>query len=588
MDAVNDPTVREIWVMKSAQVGWSEILLNVAGYFIDLDPSPILMIQPTLEIAEAFSKDRLAPMIRDTPALTGKVADPKSRDSGNTLLHKKFPGGHITLAGANSPQGLRSRPIRILLADEIDGYPRTAGAEGDPFLLGRKRTTAFWNRRILAGSTPTIKGQSRVEEGFENSDQRYFHYACPHCGQYQRLVWSQVKWTEYGLPPEEAVYQCIHCGEAITEGQRQEMLLAGYKVVPAKKFNGIAGFHINELMSPFVSLGEMAVHFVEAKKLPETLQSFINASLGETWEDTASSVEPEGLLTRRETYTADSLPADIALLTLGVDVQDDRLEVQLHGYWRDEECYVVEHKVFRGDPGVPPTRGVWKELTEYRQKRFMTGDGRTLVIQATCVDFGGHYSQQVANYAYRYRFQRVFAIRGQGGVGKLAWPRRPGKTKLSKADIYTIGVDTIKDVLYGRLAKVTSPGPGFIHLPATVDEEWADQLASETKIFMKSKGRRVSVWRPKRHGVRQEAQDCWNYAYAAMLARDVDLNKLCSAIEQRRGEMIERQPKKAAAKARGKAEASPNDQEPSTPRPLKPKKRRRIRGPVRSKYLQRT
>jgi phage terminase large subunit GpA-like protein len=590
MDAVTDPLVREIWLMKSAQVGLTEFLLNVIGYFVDLDPAPIMLIQPTLELAEAFSKDRLAPMVRDTSALTGKIADPRSRDSGNTLSHKRFPGGHLTLVGANSPTGLRSRPIRVLLCDEIDGYPASAGSEGDPFARARKRTAAFWNRVIIAGSTPTIKGQSRVEAGFDGSDQRYFHYPCPHCGKLQRLVWPQVKWTEFGLPPEQAVYQCVHCGGVIDEGQRKEML-PKYEVIAAKEFNGIAGFHVHELMSPLVSMGEMAASFVEAKKLPETLQQWVNESLGETWEDTARSIEPAGLAARRESYDAEVLPPGIVMVTVGADTQDDRLEVELVGWGADEESWVLEHKVFRGDPGVAPTKGVWKELTTYRRQRFHTEDGRTLSVQGTGVDFGGHYGQHVANYCHRYRFERVHAVRGVGGVGRLVWPRKPGKTKLSKADIYSVGVDTIKDLLYGRLAKITPPDPGepkpgYIHLPLSVDDDWCEQFVSETKIYKKTNGRRVAMWRPKKLGSRQEAQDCWNYAYAVMIGRGVDLNQLAALVEKRRAEKTppdEVAPKKQASAA---ASGPPDEPEPTTPRRAKRKKRKRLRS-ARSNYLQR-
>ena len=182
--------------MKSAQVGWTEILNNCIGFHVHQDPAPMLLVQPTLEMAEAWSKDRLAPMVRDTPALSEKIADPRSRDSGNTLLHKKFAGGHLTVAGANSPAGLASRPIRIVLFDEVDRYPASAGTEGDPISLGKKRTATFWNRKVLAGSTPTIKGSSRIEAGFDSGDQRFYQVPCPHCGEFQRLVWAQVQWPE--------------------------------------------------------------------------------------------------------------------------------------------------------------------------------------------------------------------------------------------------------------------------------------------------------------------------------------------------------------------------------------------------------
>jgi phage terminase large subunit GpA-like protein len=237
MDAVADPLIREIVVMKSAQVGWTEILLNVVGYFVDLDPSPILLVQPTVDMAAAFSKDRLAPMVRDTPALTGRIADARSRDSGNTTLHKTFPGGHITIGGANSPAGLASRPIRVALFDEVDRFPASAGTEGDPIALGKKRTTTFWNRKILMGSTPTIKGESRIESAFELGDQRYYMVPCPHCEVTQRLMWAQVRWDEG--KPETAHYVCQHCGVMLDDADKAQMLRTG-DWVPSKPFTGIA------------------------------------------------------------------------------------------------------------------------------------------------------------------------------------------------------------------------------------------------------------------------------------------------------------------------------------------------------------
>ena len=222
--------------MKSAQTGWTEILSNVIGYHVDQDPSPILMVQPTLEMGEAYAKDRLAPMIRDTPALQNRIADPKARDSGNTLLHKSFTGGRLTIAGANSPAGLASRPIRIVLFDEVDRFPTSAGTEGDPIALGIKRTRTFWNRKVLAGSTPTIKGASRIEVGFEQSDQRYYHVPCTHCGEFQRLVWANVRWPDG--QPERAVYVCQHCGVELTDADKPGMLERG-EWRGSKPFDGI-------------------------------------------------------------------------------------------------------------------------------------------------------------------------------------------------------------------------------------------------------------------------------------------------------------------------------------------------------------
>jgi phage terminase large subunit GpA-like protein len=513
MDAVADPLIREIVVMKSAQVGWTEILLNVVGFYVDLDPSPILMVQPTVEMGESFSKDRLSPMVRDTPAMSGKIADARSRDSGNTVLHKIFPGGHITIAGANSAAGLASRPIRVALFDEVDRFPASAGTEGDPIALGKKRTTTFWNRKILMGSTPTIKGESRIEAAFEQGDQRYYLVPCPHCDEFQRLLWAQVRWDDGH--PETAHYVCQHCGVMLTDADKAQMLKAG-DWRASKPFTGIASFHISELYSPWVTWAEMARSFLEAKRLPETLQTWINTALGETWEDRGDSIEPKGLLARREAYTANSLPPGVLLLTAGTDVQDDRLEHTVWGWGRDEECWRVEHTVIRGDPGG---QALWTEHDQLLRRRFTTDDGRELVIEACAVDSGGHNTQQVYRYcADRKRF-RVWAIKGVPGPGRLAWPKKASSGRKLRVDVFAIGVDTIKDLIYGRIKRVSESGPGYVHLDATTDEIAVEQITSETMVYRMIQGRKVRMWKPRSSGIRNEQLDCFVYAYAAMIGR---------------------------------------------------------------------
>lgn len=513
MDAVSDPSIREVVVMKSAQVGWTELLLNVIGYHAHQDASPILLVQPTLEMAEAFSKDRLAPMVRDTPALRDRIADPRSRDTGNTLLHKTFPGGHVTMAGANSAAGLASRPIRLALFDEVDRFPVSAGSEGDPVALGRKRTTTFWNRKTLMGSTPTIKGESRIEAAFESGDQRYYHVPCPHCDEFQRLVWAQVKWDD-GLP-ETAHYVCQHCGTMLTDSDKTQMLRQGVWR-ESKPSKGIASFHISELYSPWVTWAEMARSFLEAKRLPETLQAWINTSLGECWEDRGESVEPQGLLARRESYTANSLPPGVLLLTAGTDCQDDRLEQTVWGWGRDEECFRVCHTILKGDPG---SSAIWAEHDELLKRRFRTDDGRELVIEACAIDSGGHHTQRVYEYCNKRKQFRVWAIKGFAGQGRLIWPKKASRVGKTAAHLYPIGVDTAKDLIYGRLKRVTQPGAGYIHFDATLDEDAVNQITSETMVYRVIQGRRVRMWKPRTSQVRNEQLDCLIYAYAAMVGR---------------------------------------------------------------------
>lgn len=575
MDSVSDPDVAEVWVMKSAQIGWTEILGNVVGFHIDQDPAPILLVQPTLDIGEAWSKDRLAPMLRDTPALKNKVRDARARDSGNTLLHKQFPGGHITIGGANSPSGLASRPIRIVLFDEVDRYPVSAGSEGDPINLGKKRAATFWNRKVLAGSTPTIKGASRIEAGFNSSDQRYYFVPCPHCETKQRLVWSQVKWNEGD--PDSAAYVCQHCGALILDAQKGEMLRRG-EWRSTKPFDGIAGFHISELYSPWVTWASMVRSFLDAKKLPETLQTWINTSLGETWEQAASTIEPGSLLERREQYGPENIPEGVLLLTAGVDVQDDRVEVLLSGWGAAEENWPIEQKVFRGDPGKP---ALWLEVDEYLLQRFPTEDGRRLFIEAVAIDSGGHHTQAVYQFVVSRKRRRVWAIKGMGGPGKLAWPKKASRTAKSRAMVYVLGVDAIKGVLYGRLSKVLDPGPGYIHLPASADEEFVKQLTSEKAITKYVRGRSQVVWEPREKGIRQEVQDCWNYAYAAFLGRrGPDLLKRLARRVHQRAPTPAPDPEQEET-----AESVETPTQPKQTQPAPQKQRKQIRQPRRSGWV---
>lgn len=512
---IMDCDAPEIVVMKAAQVGWTEILNNLIGFHVDQDPSPVLLLHPTLEMGEAWSKDRLAPMLRDTPCLRDKIADPRSRDSGNTLLHKRFVGGHVTIVGANSPSGLASRPIRILLCDEVDRFPASAGTEGDPIDLARRRTATFQNRKILMGSTPTVKGSSRIEAAFLQSDQRYYVVPCKHCGEFQKLVWEQVKWSEFGLPPEQAVYQCVKCAETMADTDKADMLANG-EWRPTSAYTGVAGFHVSELYSPWTTWGEMAKAFVRAKALPETLQTWINTALGETWEDHGEKLEPVGLMVRVEPYTAASLPSGVRLLTAGTDVQDDRLEIFIYGWGADEEAWLIEHVVLRGDPGG---QALWAEHDVVLKRHFRTDDGRELVIEACAVDSGGHFTEQVYRYCMARKRFRIFAIKGAAGAGRLAWPKMAGKGRVVAASVWLVGVDTIKAVIYGRLRKVTEPGPGYFHFCAGTDAEFFEQLTSETILTKVSQGRHVRFWKPKKEGARQEALDGTVYAYAAMLGR---------------------------------------------------------------------
>lgn len=534
MDAISDPAIRQVAVMSSAQVGKTEFILNVIGYHIDRDASPILCIQPTLQMAQAFSKDRLAPMLRDTPKLQGKVKDPRSRDSGNTTLHKVFPGGHITIAGANSAAGLASRPVRIVLCDEVDRYPSSAGTEGDPIRLAAKRATTFWNSKLVTVSTPTVKGASRIEAEWLDSDQREYHVKCPHCETSQTLKWRNVHWEED--KPQTACYTCEECGVAWTDADRFKAIKAG-EWIATQPESGVAGFRLSGLYSPWVPLDDAVRDFLEAKKLPETLRVWVNTFLGETWEEQGDGIDETNISARREAY--ENVPDAVHLLTAGVDVQDDRVEVEVLGHGRDEETWSIDHAIIYGDPSTP---ALWSDLDTYLSQAFEKDDGTTVGIRCSCIDSGGHYTQAVYNFVRPRESRRIFAIKGVGGEGK-AIVGRPSKNNIGKIRLFPVGVDTAKELIYSRL-KITEPGPGFCHFPARYDDEYFEQLTAEQIVTRFSKGFRKREWKKVR--ARNEALDLRVYAIAAYALLNTNIN----ALIDRKQKQVEDAPKRTQRRVR--------------------------------------
>jgi phage terminase large subunit GpA-like protein len=497
LDAITDPAVHTVVVQTSAQVGKSEALLNAIGFHVAQDPSPMLLVQPTLDMAEAFSKDRLAPMLRDTPALSGLVADPRSRDSGNTLLHKQFPGGHVTLAGANSPASLASRPVRVVLCDEVDRYPASAGTEGDPVTLAKARNKNFWNRKTVLTSTPTIKGFSRIEQAYEESDRRRFWVPCAHCSDPQPLEWKQVQWPQG--KPQDAKYVCAHCGATWSDGERVSAIRRG-EWRAERVFAGVAGFHLSELYSPWSTIADIAVAFVAAKesRSAERMRAWQNTCLGETWDEDGEALDDSGLMSRRKPWVAE--PEGVLLRTCGIDVQDDRVEVETVGWGDGEESWSLAYRVIYGDPSAPT---LWRDLEAYllEQRAY-----------AACIDSGGHFAQAVYAWAWKNRRLRVKAIKGMSGGNRLIWPKRA--TKVKGGQLFVIGVDQAKDVIFHRL-KLTAAGAGYCHFPDDRDAQWFAGLTSEVKHTRFHRGVPIREWR-RRPGIRNEPLDCRVYAYAAL------------------------------------------------------------------------
>ncbi len=510
-NAVNDPATEEVVLCKSAQVGGTELTNNIIGYHIHQHPSPILVVQPTIEVIELYSREKLAPMLRDTPVLCGLVQDPRSRDSGNTVKAKKFPGGQISMAGANSPASLRSRAVRLLVCDEVDAWPRTAGVDGDPLALAVKRTTTFPDRKIVYVSTPLIKGMSRIEDLYQRSDRRRYHVPCPHCGEFQVLKWEQVHWERDDAGqalPETAVYECEHCQATIEHHHKPAMIAAGRWIAEAP-FAGRAGFHINELYSPFSTWAKMVEDFVVAQGNPERLKTFVNLSLGESWDVNrdVEEIDVSEFAARREEYSHE-VPAGVQVLTLGADVQDDRLEAEVLGWNRDKESWSVEYFVFPGNPAIlksadPAFPSVWEQLLQVIQRRWQ-GDGRTFRIAVTTIDTGGHHTQTVYEFIRKYAHLGIKACKGASTPGKpiVSRPTRVGK---HKTPLHLIGTENAKEQFYNRL-KLTPGTPGSYHFPAHYDDEYFRQLHAERATLKVVKGVLHKVYVKRRQ--RNEALDC--------------------------------------------------------------------------------
>ncbi len=525
-EALGDPTIRRVVLEASSQVGKTLIAKGSIGYYIDQDPCPILFVTYSLDMARTFSQDRFDTMVRDTPCLTGRVHEATARDSGNTTFHKKFPGGHITMVGANAAGGLSSRPIRFIVLDEVDRYPPSAGKEGDPVRLAIARGKTFWNRKELLISSPTDAETSRIHPEYLKSDQRRFYVPCPHCGAMQTLRWAQVKWLDND--PNTAGYLCDAegCGALWTNAERIFAVRCGKWIAehPERK---VAGFHISELYASFRTLSEIVADFLEAKDAPEKLKTFVNTVLAEVWRDQkGEKVDAETLAERREDYDAESVPAGAVVVTMAVDVQDDRLEVEFVGWGIGEESWGVEHVVLRGDPG---SADLWSRLDDEISKTFHREDGAVLTVSASTIDTAGHYTKQAYAWARKHQARRVYACVGRGGKGRplVAPGKKPLKNGLK---LFTVGVDTAKELLLFSRVRIAHPGPGFCHWPHTFSAEYFEQLTSERRVVRYTKGHPTHVWElPK--GKRNEALDLRVLGMAALVLLRPNLAALADRLK---------------------------------------------------------
>lgn len=518
MDAMSDPLIERVTLMKASRLGYTKMLDHLIGYYVHQDPSSMIVVQPRIEDAKDYSRGEVLSMLMETPVLSELFDNAKSRDPDQLIQKRVFGNGaSVAFIGANSPAGFRRITARIIAFDEVDGYEEEAGDEGDQISLGINRTLTFWNRKIVIGSTPTLKETSRIEKSFLSSDRRHYHVPCPHCGHMQVLKWSNLHWhkdADGNHEPESAHFVCEASGCVIEERYKFTMLQGG-KWIAEAPFYGHAGFHVWTAYSlfPKARWAEIVKAFLDAKDDPLRLRTFANTFLGETWEEPYEKVEAAAISTRSESYTPRSIPCEVQFITTGVDVHPDRLEVQHIGWGNKEESWVVDYQILRGDTSQSD---VWSDLDTELLRQFIREDGHILPVRASCLDTGGgHQVNQIHSFCRARVGRRVWAIVGVGGP-KPIWPKRVSQLKDHK-QIYAIGVDTAKDTLYGRL-RIIDPGPGYVHFSAhCCDEEYFQQLTSERVIKRMRLGRPYRVWELP-SGSRNECLDTFVYAIAARMS----------------------------------------------------------------------
>lgn len=528
MDSISDPSVTDVSMMFSAQVGKSLIMNCGVGYYIDYEPSTQIVVLPTQDLAERYSKKRLAPMLRDVKCLADKMSN-KSRDTNNTIMSKEYAGGDIIITGANSPSGLAQASRRIAWLDEVDRYPGSAGEEGNPVSLVKERTNSYWNYKFIMVSTPTIKGRSKIEDAFLKGSMDEWMVACPECGEYQPYDFKRLDFESVSMA-------CKSCGVLIKEKEWKKSEHKWVAEHPERKKN--RSFHMNAMASPFLDWERIIEKFKDAKKKlteqhdPKDLQVFINTSLAETWEETdayENKMDKSEMEERAEEYGAE-IPDGVILLTAAVDVQDDRFELEVRGWARDYESWGIYKTEISGNL---ITDEPWNELEEYLARNFEFEDGRILNIAGFAIDTGGHYTNKVYKWIKYMKSKGLKCYGVKGYAGKSGIPLIYKKTVVEIKDktargkdvvigrtvIHIIGVDSGKEDIMNRLT-LTKPGKGYCHFPDQkwrgYDEKYYDGLLSEKKVKTLVKGEIKERWVKKKSGIRNEPLDLFNYNYAVL------------------------------------------------------------------------
>jgi len=508
-----NPFCNRITLMWSAQVGKTTLALCAQAFKIGQDPQSQIMMQPSQGDLGTWLETKFNPLVASNDELERLIAKPRGREGVNNQRMKSYPGGFLMFSWSGSAKTMRGRSAPFIVCDEVDGYDKST--EGHPVSLLWQRAATFGDRRkLLEISTPTIKGASWIESAFEAGDRRYFHVPCPHCGDSQTLRWSNVIWDEG--KPDTAKYACNSCGVLWNDGERIAAIRKG-EWVATDEFTGHVSYHLNEMYSCFRKLGDIAQSFLD-KKHTNDLQTFVNVSLAETWEEQGEGVEEHVIKQRAEDW-GDKVPEQVAVLVAGVDVQDDRLEVEILGVGRDLEQWSVDYQTLQGDPSSP---AVWEHLDSVLFAEYETHDGRLLNIRSTAIDTGGHHTQATYRYIKAREGRRVFGIKGIGGEGKPL-VGRPSRNNIGKIHLFPVGSDTAKEAVFGHL-RITDPGPGYCHFPIDRPDEYFEQLTAERRVTRYVRGHAKRQWVKKR--ARNEALDVRCYALAALSISGINVNTI--------------------------------------------------------------
>jgi phage terminase large subunit GpA-like protein len=487
------------------------LLTGLIGHHCVNDPAPILAVLPTESDCRDYVASDIEPIFAASPSLRGVLGEPGRTDAGrNTIVHRMGEGWSLKVVAAKAPRNLRRHAARILLVDEADACEE--GAEGNPIALAEKRTMSFANRKIIVGSTPLNEDTSHVLRLWEQSDQRVFECPCPACGAFTEILWRHI---EFEPTPS---FRCPHCEALIGEEHKLAMVEAGAWRITKPQITGHAGFRLNALVSvlPNASWSKLVAEFLHAKDAgPDELRVFVNTVLAEGWRDEGEITNEDELAARAEAFSLDAIPPEVLMLTCGVDVQEDRLEVSTVGWSRDGTAFVLDHRAIWGSPDDNAT---WVELdNDHLKARWHHPKGGSLKIDAACIDAGsGSHYDVVCRFAQARLGKRVFPIKGVAGMGRPAIMRSRTKNRV----LFIVGVDGIKSTILAKLAKGRA-----IRFSDTLEPIYFEQLVSEKRVVRMRAGK-PTVRLEVIPGRENHSLDAFTYATAAKAAlQRLDLDK---------------------------------------------------------------